>query len=317
MDQHLMVFLAVAEGRNFSRAAEELHMTQPAVSLHVQALENLYGVRLLERTNKYVRLTPAGRILYEHGKQIQHQYALIKRLIDDLLENDSGPIAIGASYTFGEYILPHVIARFRARYPRIRPSVSIENTLRVAQGLLQQELDVGIVEGELHHPELVVRPFLDDTMAVVVPARHPLAGGTPVAPQQLAGETWIVREQGSGTREVTDRMFRETGIQPAALMEFGSTQVIKESVEAGLGISFLSENAIRKELALGTLRAVHIEGHPFVRHFSWVQRRQQVRTKALDLFLGYLETRDYLPVAPPGVKPLDHPSSQEPSSPSP
>ena len=147
MDQHLQVFVTVAEKQNFSRAAEELHMTQPAVSQYIRVLEDNLGVRLLERTSKFVRLNKAGEIVYHHAKEINSLYTRMQHLVDDLTNHASGPLSIGASYTFGEYILPHIIAEVKAKYPKIEPEVQIGNTAKIADSVLRHQLDIGIVEG--------------------------------------------------------------------------------------------------------------------------------------------------------------------------
>lgn len=288
MDHHLQVFVAVAKHQNFSRAAEELHMTQSAVSLDIKSLEKRYGVRLFERTNKYVRLTPAGRILEYHAREILAQYDRLERLLDDLKNTAKGPLLVGASYTFGEYLLPRIIAGFTVDYPEVIPSITIHNTKQITELVLMAEIDLGIVEGEVDHPNLVVHPFTTDELVVIVPANSKWRDRTIVEPQELAQENWIIREKGSGTRTYTDRMFSLTGIEPKSIMEFGSSQVIKESVEAGLGISFLSENVIRKELRLGTLQALRMESFPMYRNFSYVTHHSQFHTKTVELFLNYL-----------------------------
>lgn len=287
MDQLLEVFAAVAEKKNFSRAAEELHMTQPAVSQYIQALEREIGTRLLERTNKYVKLNKAGEIVYDHAVEILGLYTKMQRLVDDLTNKTSGPLTIGASYTFGEYILPHVIARMLEQYPLVTPSISIGNTRDIAESVLRHQLDVGIVEGDFHHHQLVIEPFAEDIMHIVTAPSHKLARLEKVTPADLEHETWIVREKGSGTRTAADNMLDSLNISPKKMMEFGSLQIIKESVEAGLGVSLLSQWAIRKELAMNTLKIVGVNDLPFKRTFSIVTS-SPYRTKALDTFLHFV-----------------------------
>ncbi|WP_062106940.1 LysR family transcriptional regulator [Bacillus niameyensis] len=285
MDQPLLVFITVAEKRNFSRAAEELHMTQPAVSQYIQALERDFGTRLLERNNKYVGLNKAGEIVYHHAKEILGLYSKMQRLIDDTTNKTSGPLTIGASYTFGEYVLPRIMVKMLDQYPLVKPNISIGNTKEIAELVLQNQLDVGIVEGEFKSKKLIIEPFAKDTMYVVVGRQHPLAKVEgEIKPSELKDETWIVREDGSGTRDASEAMFRLLAIDPANLMEFGSIQLIKESVEAGIGISMLSHWAIRKELSMGVLQILNVQGLPFTREFSIVTT-SPFRTKALDTFI--------------------------------
>ncbi|MGC5325754.1 LysR family transcriptional regulator [Brevibacillus sp. SYSU BS000544] len=290
MDQQLLVFVTVVEKKNFSRAAEELLMTQPAVSQYVQALERSFGTRLLERNNKFVRLTKAGEIVYHHAKEIISSYNRMKYLVDDMLHVASGTIAIGASYTYGEYILPHVIASLQKRYPLIQPSIKIGNTREIAESVLNHEIDVGVIEGKYHHDNLYIEPIADDEMVVVASSEHPLATKDTVTVADLAEERWIVREMGSGTRDTTDRMFAVNNLQPANLMEFGSTQLIKESVEAGLGISLLSEDAIRKEVTLGTLQILPATIEPVIRQFTMITLASHFQTKAVEMFVDLLRS---------------------------
>lgn len=287
MDQQLEVFIAVAEKQNFSRAAEELHMTQPAVSQYIQAFEREVGTRLLERTNKYVKLNKAGEIVYDHAKEILGLYTKMQRLVDDLTNKTSGPLSIGASYTFGEYILPHVIAKMLDDYPLVTPTISIGNTSDIAEFVLKHQMDVGIVEGEFQHDKLMIEEFAEDAMYIVAAPDHPLAQNEHITSQDLENERWIVREVGSGTRKAADNLFKSLKISPEKMMEFGSIQIIKESVEAGLGISLLSQWAIRKELSMGTLKILKVEGLPFTRKFSIVTS-SPYRTKALDTFLSFV-----------------------------
>lgn len=285
MDQHLIVFIAVAEKQNFSRAAEELHMTQPAVSQYIQAFEREVGTRLLERSNKYVRLNKAGEIVYHHAKEILGLYTKMQRFVDDATNKASGPISIGASYTFGEYVLPHIIARMLDQYPLIHPSVAIGNSREIAELVLGHQMDVGIVEGDYRNKKLNIKAFDEDRMYIIMSPKHPLAKlSEKVKMSELEQASWIVREKGSGTREATEQLFRRLGIAPNKKMEFGSTQLIKESVEAGLGISLLSQWAIRKELSMGALQTLDADEVPFIRKFSIVTL-SPYNTKALDTFL--------------------------------
>ncbi|MBS4224077.1 LysR family transcriptional regulator [Lederbergia citrea] len=285
MDQQLHVFVTVAEKENFSRAAEELHMTQPAVSQYIQAFEREIGTRLLERSNKYVRLNKAGEIVYHHAKEILGLYTKMQRLVDDVTNKTSGPINIGASYTFGEYVLPHIIAKMLDQFPLVNPSITIGNTREIAELVLGHQMDVGIVEGDFKSNKLMIEPFAKDAMYIVMAPGHPLARtDRKIEAHELVEATWIVRENGSGTRDATEEMFRLLGIRPGKMMEFGSIQLIKESVEAGLGISLLSEWAIRKELSMEALKIVQVDGLPFTREFSIVTL-SPYKTKALDTFL--------------------------------
>ncbi|MGE8207797.1 LysR family transcriptional regulator [Heyndrickxia sp. NPDC080065] len=294
MDQHLLVFVTVVDKGNFSRAAEELHMTQPAVSQYIQMLERSYGTKLLDRTNKFVRLNKAGEIVYYHAKEILGLYSKMQSLIDDLNNRAKGPLSIGASYTFGEYVLPHFIAKMHEQFPLVKPSITIGNTKEIAELVLGHQLDVGIIEGDFKDPHLSIEPFAEDTMYVIASAHHRLAQQDRVAKiSELEDETWIVRELGSGTRAAAEKIFHTLSIAPKEMMEFGSTQLIKESVESGLGITLLSQLAFRKEIAMGLLKVIPVKGTPFKRKFSIVLRTS-FKTKALEVFMNLLREHQNL-----------------------
>ncbi|WP_147060046.1 LysR family transcriptional regulator [Sporosarcina luteola] len=294
MDQQLQIFVTVAEKKSFSRAAEEHHMTQPAVSQYIRQFEDEIGVRLLERTNKYVRLNKAGEIVFHHAKEILALYTKMQNLVDDLANKASGPLSIGASYTFGEYVLPRIIANLKQIYPDIQPTVTIGNTATIADLVASHQLDIGIVEGKFNAAKLIVEDFAEDTMVIVSTANHPLARHKkPLEMADLEHETWIVREHGSGTREAMDNLFEQHGILPTRLMDFSSTQPIKESVEAGLGISLLSHWSIQKELKNGDLRILDVAGLPYRRKFSTLTNTP-FQSKALEVFIDILRTNKLL-----------------------
>ncbi|MFP3125513.1 LysR family transcriptional regulator [Ectobacillus funiculus] len=288
MEQQLDVFVKVVELKNFSLAAKELHMTQPAVSQHIQMLERDMGAKLLERNNKFIRLTHTGDIVYYHAKEILGLYSRMKDLVEDAMHEARGKLLIGASYTFGEYILPHVIARLRDAYPSIQPSITIANTQEIVHLVKSYQLDVGIIEGDLHEPKLHTEPFAKDEMLLFISPKHPLSQKKNVSMRDLQDETWIVREIGSGTREAAEKLFDASQIRPGHMMEFGSNQVIKESVEAGLGITLLSKSAVRKEQKLGTLIALQIDGLPLVRNFSIITKPTKFQPRSVDVFLQLL-----------------------------
>jgi DNA-binding transcriptional LysR family regulator len=211
-------------------------------------------------------------------------------MVDELMHYTGGPLSIGASYTFGEYMLPLTLARLNTEFPDIRPTVMIGNTSDVAEKVRNRELDVGIVEGEEIGTGLVVEKLAEDEMYVASGARHALANRSSISIEALEGQTWLVREQGSGTRAAADKMFAELGLHPSRLMEMSSTQSIKETVEAGLGVTLQSRWALRKELGLGSLKLLDVEGLPFKRSFHILMRNGDLRTRTMDVFLQTLRS---------------------------
>ncbi|WP_085521947.1 LysR family transcriptional regulator [Tuberibacillus sp. Marseille-P3662] len=291
LDQQLLVFVTVAERKNFSRAAEDLHITQPAVSHYIKIIEENMGTKLLERNNKVVNLTKTGEVVFPFAKEILGLYSRMQNVVDDMMHTAKGKLTVGASYTFGEYVLPHVIADLRREYPDITPSITIGNTTEIAQQVANRQLDVGIVEGDVTLSHLYIEPLANDLMVAVARTGHRITQKRPLTLSELEKETWIIREPGSGTREVTERMFTETGLYPESVMAFGSTQIIKGAVEAGLGISFLSRWVIRKELELGTIQILDMEPFPFKRQFSLVTQATPFQTKAMEIFVDLLHQK--------------------------
>jgi DNA-binding transcriptional LysR family regulator len=290
LDLQLQVFITVAEKKNFSRAAEALHMTQPAVSQYIRKLEDNIGVRLLERTNKYVRLNKAGEIVYHHAKEISSLYTRMQNHINDLSNEANGPLSLGASYTFGEYILPHVLAKMKETYPGIQPTLTISNTCEIARLVLSNQLDVGIVEGHFKEEQLFqIEEVAKDDMVIIASANHPLSQrNNEIRKKELEEQTWILREVGSGTREAAEKVLEHLNISPTSIMYFSSTQSIKEAVGAGLGISLLSQWAIQKELQIGDLKVVDVKDMPFTRKFS-VITTTPFQSKVLQAFIDLLK----------------------------
>lgn len=289
MDQYLEVFIKVVEKQNFSKAGEELHMTQPAVSQYIKALEESVGTRLLERSSRYVYLNQAGEIVYRHAKEILALYAKMQTSLDDLTNHARGSISIGASYTFGEYILPRIIAKLRKNYPLIMPSVKIQNTQQIIELVATHQIDIGIIEGSFHNEKLYTEAISYDEMFVVASPDHPLVVDTTKVRSitDLRDEMWILREKGSGTRQAADKLFEMYSMSPKNIMEFGSNQIIKESVEEGLGISLLSKWAIENELNDGYIGTIPVLELPFKRTFSIVTHTLY-QTKTLKTFIETL-----------------------------
>lgn len=283
LDIHLQVFIEVVDKSSFSRAAEFLHMTQPAVSQYIKALEERLDTRLLERTNKYINLNKAGEIVYQHALEIRGLYTQMQVLVDDLTEKASGEIKIGASYTFGEYRLPEIISQMKQNYPNIHPSITIGNSEKIAELVNNYQIDIGIIEGYLDYEDLLIAPLVTDSLVLVSAPNHI------INENNLEAEQWIVREKGSGTREVTEACFKNLGISPNELLEFSSTQLIKSSVEAGLGISLMSEWVIRREVADNHLKINEIKGLPLAREFSLITK-SEFKTRVLDVFIDLIKT---------------------------
>jgi len=251
----LRLFAMVARHRSFSRAAEMLHISQPAISKGVRELEAQLGTRLLERGGPGgVTLTEAGRVLAGHAATL----FMVERAAEEDLAAfrglHRGTLAIGASTTIATYLLPQVIGAFHRRHPQVELRLTSANTRAIVDLLLARELDIALVEGPVEEPGLLAEPWGEDEMVLVAGATHPLATAAEApAVEALAGELILLREPGSGTRDVGFEALAAWGVQPRRTLEVGSTEAIKQLVAAGVGVAVVSAAAAADQIALGRL----------------------------------------------------------------
>ncbi|MFS0764153.1 MULTISPECIES: selenium metabolism-associated LysR family transcriptional regulator [Peribacillus] len=285
----LKVFVTVIEQKNFSRAGDILNLSQPGVSLHIRNLENELGTKLIYRSPKQVQITEPGKILYRHAKQMLNHYETAKREINEFNNVVSGTMKIGASFTIGEYYLPKVLAEFAAQYPMVDIQIIISNSNDVIQGIRSNKLDIGLIEGETDYKDIDVRPFMNDEMIVVVPPDHPLSQMDLIEGTLLQNQTWVLREQGSGTRTYSDKLLSSLELDIKKTFIFTSIQGVKEAVMAGLGIALLSRLTVQKELKSNELKTFHLKNEPIIRPFSIVKKLDFEASKAMELFLRKVE----------------------------
>lgn len=295
----LRVFAAVVEHRGFSPAARAIHVSQPAVSKAVRDLERRGGLPLVERGGRGLRLTEAGEVLYEHARRI---FALERAAEEELRARrglEAGALHVGASTTITTYLLPPLLAEFARRHPGVELRVTSANTRSIVASLRAYELDVALVEGPVAGDEIVVTPWRDDELVIVAAPGHPFAKRDDVDAGELEDERFLLREPGSGTREVVEAAFASAGIELRRTVQFGSTEVIKESVTAGLGIAAVSRAALMDELALEKLRIIPVAGLRIRRVFTIISLAGRPATPAARAFLRLLEP----PIVPPAIPP--------------
>ena len=291
-DHKLKVFCTVAETKSFSKASEIIHLTQPAVSLLVQAIEEMYETKLFDRASNTVTLTPAGEMLYRYAKEILNLYAAAEKNIGEIIGFVKGSISVGASSTIGNYLLPGVIAAFRKTHPKIKIHLLVGNTKRVVELLNAGNIDIGLVEGDVARQKMVVDKLVADELALIVPPLHPLAKKRNVSIFEITKEPFIFREEGSGTRQVIEKYLGKYSITPQNMMismVLGSTEAIKESVENGIGIAIVSRWAVRKEIKYGTLKPLSFKEEKMLRDFSLIFQKKAISSHAVDEFLSYLK----------------------------
>jgi len=267
----IVVFRAVAERLSFRKAAEELYLTQPAVSLQIKALEEDLGVQLFDRTGAHVALTPAGRVLLGYALQGSALLAQAEREIAALSGEHAGELALGASTTIAQYVLPRLLGEFHREHPRVHPTLISGNTEQIVDAVEKQKIALGLIEGPARNRDVKTEPFLDDELVLIAPTAHEWAERNSISVSEIAAVPLLMRERGSGTRHVVEMALERQGVKLNSLqveMELDSTEAIKSAVEAGLGIGFVSRWAIAKDLRLdSSFRIVDVKGLRIERQF--------------------------------------------------
>jgi DNA-binding transcriptional LysR family regulator len=289
-DRRLHVFLAVARVLSFTRAAETLHMTQPAVTFQVRQLEEQLDTRLFDRHHNRVKLTDAGRLVQRYAERIFDTYGEMEAALRELKGAAGGALVIGASTTVAEYMLPALLGTFRREHPDIGVRLRVGNTESVVVMVEEGGVDLGIVEAPVTHRNLEVQPCRVDQLRLIVPPDHELAHRERVSLADFIDRPFICREEGSGTREVVMEYLGRAGYDRNVLrgcMELGSPEAIKGAVVAGMGVSVLSEAVVAKELALGQLVALPLTP-PLERPISLVHARQKFRVPTLEVLMQFL-----------------------------
>ena len=289
IDRRLQVFHAVAELESFTRAAKRLHMTQPAVTFQVRQLEQHFNTRLFDREHNRIELTVAGRRVDQYAKRILALYGEMDGALRELTDDMAGTLMLGASMTIAEYDLPRLLVRFKEMLPEVNIKLLMSNTDGIVQMVIENRIDLGLVEGPVHNRSLTVRRYDVDRLVIALRPGHPLAGEDRVPLEALRGVPLILREEGSGTREVFLEHARAAGFEIEdfdVTMELGSPEAIKGAVAAGLGITIISVATLRKEIELGTLCAVELDP-PIERPFSFVHQNQMFRVPAVEALVRF------------------------------
>lgn len=288
-DRRLQVFHTVARLLSFTKAAESLHMTQPAVTFQVRQLEEYFNTRLFDRTHNRISLTDAGKRVFEYADEIFDLYAKMENAVRDMTGEISGILIIGASTTIAEYMLPALLGDFKRKYPDINVHLKVSNSDGIVSMVENNDIDLGVVESAVMNKNLVVENCRHDRLVAIVPPQHSLASEQKVQLKDLMSHAYIAREEGSGTREVIHEYLTNAGMKPSDIhvaMELGSPEAIKGAVEAGMGVSIVSEVTIHKEIQLGTLVALELDP-PMERPFSFVHQKQKFRQRAMDELLDF------------------------------
>jgi DNA-binding transcriptional LysR family regulator len=285
----LQLFYRVIESGSFSRAAEEMFISQPAVSAQVKELEISLGLKLVERGGKTVQLTQAGKMIYRYAAQIFALAEEMNRTVLDYKGLAAGQLTIASSTTVGECILPQALGQFKSSYPGIKLILQIANSSQVVEKVLARQYDLGFVGEEISHPELEVEPFYQDEIVFFVGANHPLAQRTEIDLEEFRTLelAFVMREEGSATRHCVESKLAELELKIQPVMELGSNEAVKRAVVAGLGMGMLSSCTLLPEHYAKMIKIIPVKGLHCRRYFSYIHRRNR---ELLNLEKRFLET---------------------------
>jgi DNA-binding transcriptional LysR family regulator len=292
-DRRLQVFHAVAKHLSFTKAAETLFMTQPAVTFQIKQLEEHCNARLFDRGHGKITLTSAGEIVLAYAERILGLTEELDQRLADLTGQVSGSLHIGASMTIAEYVMPRILGEFKARFPGVRPRLTVGNSEAIEHRVAEHSIDVGFIESPSHVAGLQTETCCDDELQVICRTDHPLAKFRSVTPGQLLEYPFVSRDLGSGTREFTDNYFREQGLAPDdmnVVMELGSPEALKGVVQTGVGYGIASRVTSTKEMKLAELVAIPLQPK-LLRKLSLVYPKERFRSLLINTFAEYSSHR--------------------------
>ncbi len=296
--EQFAVFKEVADTGSITQASKRLFISQPSVSVQIQNLEHEYGAQLFSRTNRGVTLTPFGKILYDQVVIALRAVEQAKASIREYAEREGKVVHIGATFTIGEYLLPHMMGLTHDDNSSPKFNVNIANTKAVVQGVLENNLGIGLIEGPATNDEdIEVEQFWSDELVLIVPYHHPWATRSEVDYEEFVEERFISREKGSGTRKVIEMALKNAGFDPKqvnTIMELNSTQAIKEAVMAGLGVSMLSVLTVQEECRLKRLATLRIKGCRFERPLNVITNVSANLTAEELWFLDQIKNREVI-----------------------
>ena len=299
--RQLKVFEAVARHLNYTRAAEELHLTQPAVSMQVKQLEESLGIALFEQLGKRIHLTEAGLELLGYARTITQQLDELEGVLNRMKGLGGGRLRISVATT-ANYFIPTLLGSFSRRYPDVTVSLDVTNRETLLRQLTDNTVDLVVMGQPPVEADVEAQIFMDNPLVVVAPPNHPLAILKKIPLARLQEETFLVRESGSGTRIAMERFFNERGMRLKTGMEVGSNEAIKQSVQAGLGLGLLSRATIEQELTLKRLVVLDVADLPIMRHWYVVHRKGKRLSAAAEAFKQFLlkESTDLIGKEPNG-----------------
>ena len=285
--QQLKLFEAVSRNNSFTRAAEELHLTQPAVSIQIKRLESQVGLPLFEKVGKKLYSTPAGQAVYRTCCEILQSVDALEQAVEDLKGSVRGRLQLSV-VTTAKYFLPHLIGQFLRLYPEVDPSLKFTNRARIMERLRNNEDDF-VIMGQIPPDKgLVAHPFLENVIVPVAAPDHPLAAKKRVSLEELAAARVLTREEGSGTRITFEKLLEKKDLQVEPYMELGSAEAIKQGVMAGLGVAIISLHALQLEISTEKLTILDVDGFPIKRRWYAVHHQDKTLSITARTFLDFI-----------------------------
>ncbi len=285
--RQIKVFETVARLSSHSRAAELLHLTQPAVSMQIKQLEEAIGLPLFDQVGKKIHLTEAGHELLRYSQTILQQLMEMESVFDDLKGLRNGKLTISVAST-ASYFMPQLLGQFSKQFPGITISLNVTNRETLLQQLAHNDMDVAIMGRPPADLGLEAESFMENPLVIIAPVSHPLAKESTIPLARIQQETFLVREQGSGTRIAMERFFTEQGIHLTTGIEMSTNEAIKQAVQAGMGLGILSLNTIALELETGRLTVLNVEAFPIRRHWYIVHRQGKRLSTVAQAFKAFL-----------------------------
>lgn len=299
--RQLQVFEAAARLGGYTRAAETLHLSQPAVSMQIRQLEEHAGMPLFDQIGKKIHLTDAGRALYRHAQDIIAQVHEAQLELEELRGVRRGQLNITIAST-ANYFAPRLLAAFCQRHPEVKVSLDVSNREHILALLNETDKDLAIMGRPPEASDLVAHPFMENPLVVIASPTHPLARAKRIPLARLAEESFISREAGSGTRMAAERFFDEAGTKLSTAMEMSSNEAIKQAVQAGLGLGVVSIHTLEMELVLDRLVILDVEGFPILRHWYVVHRQGKRFSAVAQAFLNFVMSEAETLFSPPASR---------------
>ncbi|MCG2588494.1 LysR family transcriptional regulator [Rhodohalobacter sulfatireducens] len=293
----LKVFAEVAKCRSITKAAESLHMTQPAVSIQMKQLQESVDIPLIEIIGKKLYLTEAGERLYSMQQTIQEHEEAFQAYTSELKGGLTGNLSISAAST-AKYFLPYLLGAFQKKYPKVKITLKVTNRDEVLQHLYDNKFQLAILTQLPDDSTIISNPFLINPLVMACPPDYPLLNKKNLTLKDLKDETFIFREPGSGTRMVMERLLKEAVIEPTIAMELGTNEAVKQAIMAGIGISLISKLSMYSELDTGTIDELHLKEFPVTTHWHTLYRKSKVNTRVIKNFLDFLQQDNLTDILP-------------------